>query len=81
MSKKIIGELLCPQCPGPQIELGVVNGESVSVPSVLRAVVSRDGHFWVLECGHRAFELQVMASAQEWLDVDGPVISGGPLPL
>jgi hypothetical protein len=78
--EKTLGELLCPHCQGERIELGVVDGDPVTIPSALRRVTGRDGGLWVLECGHKVLTLG-FSSAQEWLELDGKILRHGHLPL
>ena len=95
---KIKGQLLCDVCgPDQRITLGRTKDEKipldggavlhfpsepVTVSTVLRDIVAREGGFYRLSCRHlRAFPLFLL-SAQEWiLREDGTRLEGVGLPL
>ena len=93
-----MGSVLCDMCGNSanRISLGLTHGEAfpmgdrvlqipaeeVSISTVLRDVISREGDFLKLSCGHLRQRPMFLLSSQEWfIDKNGERIEGQGLPL
>ena len=79
---EVLGEVLCQICDVPRVQVGVVDGVPVLVPTALREIVSKEVGYFLLSCGHRYIGIGGLFSAQEWVArEDGTILDGAHLAL
>ncbi len=62
----ILGQRLCPYCPGMRETIGTTEIGTLTISLELRDVIAEESELFRLSCGHILHKLTPMFSNQEW---------------